>query len=90
MPGKSFSFGFSIGARLAPSVSASFMKVNKGLYAMKGAMWDLHQTQSDLNKAFSKGIINQKAFVNAQKMTKIYQAKLDRINSGEIFNIYIQ
>ena len=36
MPGKAFSFGFSIGASLAPSVGASFMKVNKGLYAMKG------------------------------------------------------
>ena len=52
MPGKSFSFGFSIGASLAPSVNATFMRVNKNLYAMKGAMWDLKQTQSDLNKAF--------------------------------------
>lgn len=86
MPGKSFSFGFSIGASLAPSVGASFMKVNKDLYAMKGAMWDLQQTQSDLNKAFSKGIINKKSFDNAQKMTKMYQDKLNRVNSGEIFN----
>lgn len=86
MPGKSFSFGFSIGASLAPSVGASFMKVNKNLYAMKGAMWDLQQAQSDLNKAFSKGIINQKSFDNAQKMTKMYQDKLNRVNSGEIFH----
>lgn len=86
MPGKSFSFGFSIGASLAPSVGASFMKVNKDLYAMKGAMWDLQQAQSDLNKAFSKGIINQKSFDNAQKMTKMYQDKLNRVNSGEIFH----
>lgn len=86
MPGKVFSFGFSIGASLAPSVGASFMKVNKGLYAMKGAMWDLQQAQSDLNKAFSKGIINQKSFDNAQKMTKMYQDKLNRVNSGEIFH----
>lgn len=86
MPGKAFSFGFSIGASLAPSVGASFMKVNKGLYAMKGAMWDLQQAQSDLNKAFSKGIINQKSFDNAQKMTKMYQDKLNRVNSGEIFH----
>ena len=53
-------------------------------------MRDLHQTQSDLNKDFGKGIINQKSFDNAQKMAKMYQARLDRINSGEIFNIYIQ
>lgn len=53
-------------------------------------MWDLQQTQSDLNKDFSKGIIKQKSFDNTQKMTKMYQAKLDSINSGEIFNIYIQ
>ncbi len=53
-------------------------------------MWDLHQIQSDLNKDFGKGIINQKSFDNAQKMAKMYQARLDRINSGEIFNIYIQ
>lgn len=86
MPGKSFSFGFSIGASLAPSVGASFMKVNKDLYAMKGAMWNLQQAQSDLNKAFSKGIINQKSFDNAQKMTKMYQDKLNRVNSGEIFH----
>lgn len=86
MPGKAFSFGFSIGASLAPSVGAFFMKVNKGLYAMKGAMWDLQQAQSDLNKAFSKGIINQKSFDNAQKMTKMYQDKLNRVNSGEIFH----
>lgn len=86
MPGKAFSFGFSIGASLAPSVGASFMKVNKDLYAMKGAMWDLQQAQSDLNKAFSKGIINQKSFDNAQKMTKMYQDKLNRVNSGEIFH----
>lgn len=86
MPGKAFSFGFSIGASLAPSVGASFMKVNKGLYAMKGAMWDLQQAQSDLNKAFSKGIINQKSFDNAQKMTKMYQDKLNRVNSGEILH----
>lgn len=86
MPEKAFSFGFSIGASLAPSVGASFMKVNKGLYAMKGAMWDLQQAQSDLNKAFSKGIINQKSFDNAQKMTKMYQDKLNRVNSGEIFH----
>lgn len=86
MPGKAFSFGFSIGASLAPSVGASFMKVNKNLYAMKGAMWDLQQAQSDLNKAFSKGIINQKSFDNAQKMTKMYQDKLNRVNSGEIFH----
>lgn len=86
MPGKAFSFGFSIGASLAPSVGASFMKVNKDLYAMKGAMWNLQQAQSDLNKAFSKGIINQKSFDNAQKMTKMYQDKLNRVNSGEIFH----
>lgn len=86
MPEKAFSFGFSIGASLAPSVGSSFMKVNKGLYAMKGAMWDLQQAQSDLNKAFSKGIINQKSFDNAQKMTKMYQDKLNRVNSGEIFH----
>lgn len=86
MPGKAFSFGFSIGASLAPSVGASFMKVNKDLYAMKGAMWDLQQAQSDLNKAFSKGIINQKSFDNAQRMTKMYQDKLNRVNSGEIFH----
>ena len=53
---------------------------------MKGAMWDLQQAQSDLNKAFSKGIINQKSFDNAQKMTKMYQDKLNRVNSGEIFH----
>lgn len=86
MPGKSFSFGFSIGASLAPSVNATFMRVNKNLYAMKGAMWDLHKTQINLNKAFDQGIINQKSFDTAQKMTKMYQAKLDKINAGEIFN----
>ena len=56
MPGKSFSFGFSIGANLAPSVGASFMKVNKDLYVMKGPCGTCSRLKATLIKISVKGL----------------------------------
>ncbi len=49
-------FGFSIGARLASSVSASFMKVNKDLYAMKGPCGTCIRSKATLIKISVKGL----------------------------------
>lgn len=59
MAGKSFSFGFAIGASVAPSLNGAFTKINGNFYKLNGAMMDLEKTQSRLQNAFRKGIINE-------------------------------
>ena len=86
MAGKSFSFGFAIGASVAPSLNGAFTKINGNFYKLNGAMMDLEKTQSRLQNAFRKGIINENTLKEWTGRVESYRNKLSRVNAGEVFN----
>lgn len=82
MSGKSFAFGFSIGATLSSSFSTSFSAANAQLWNLSKSMREVQKAQSQLKTSFDKGIINSDSFKKAASMLEAKKNEFDKV--GEL------
>lgn len=85
MARKSFEFVFALAASINSSFNASFSTATTKIKSLKSSVEELNSVQSGINNAFSKGIINQKSFDNAQKQINIMNKSMQKAATTEMF-----
>lgn len=85
MANKSFEFMFALAASINSSFNSSFSTATGKVRTLQGSIKDLNKTQSQLNTAFSQGLINTKSYENAQQQLDKMNRSLQKAAGTEMF-----
>lgn len=89
MARKSFEFVFALAASINSSFNASFSTATTKIKSLKSSVEELNSVQSGINNAFSKGIIDQKSFDNAQRQINSMSKSMQKTAAMEMFQNHL-
>ena len=85
MAGRSFEFAFALAASINSSFNSSFTVATQKINNLKASFENLNHIQSEVNNAYTKKIISEDSFKNAQKQLNIMNRGLQKAAATEMF-----
>lgn len=85
MAGRSFEFAFALAASINSSFNSSFTVATQKVNNLKASFENLNHIQSEVNNAYTKKIISEDSFKNAQKKLNIMNRGLQKAAATEMF-----
>ena len=85
MAGKSFEFAFALAASMNSGFNSTFTNATQKVNNLKASFEDLNHIQREVNNAYSKKVINEASFKNAQKQITAMNRGLQKAASTEMF-----
>ena len=85
MAGKSFEFAFALAASMNSGFNSTFTNATQKVNNLKASFEDLNHIQREVNNAYSKKVINEASFKNAQKQITAMNRGLQKAAATEMF-----